>query len=201
MVLVIWDFESLREELIFLNSGIQPSIFVRPIVKKGESVSQQPKQPRRIHDLFSAFLGSFAAVALITSPWNVDTEGPDPFYKGPLIFPIIVLSMMILSSLPACFRLLSSPADRLRRLDEEGWPKKTLVVLGLLIAMLVGFNLIGLEISCWLFLTISLYYLGHRGIFKLMVLPLLMTGLIAVVFKHFLGVFFPTPLIMEWLGE
>jgi len=164
-------------------------------------VSQQPKQTSRIHDLFSAFLGAFAAFALITSPWNVDTEGPDPFYKGPLIFPIMVLSMMILASLPACFRLLSSPADSYRRLDEEGWPQKTLVVLGLLIALLAGLKLIGLEISCWLFLTISLYYLGHREVFKLIVLPLLMTGLIAVVFKHFLGVFFPTPLIVEWLGQ
>jgi hypothetical protein len=169
--------------------------------KQEKSVSQQPKQPSRIHDLFSAFLGTFAVLVLITSPWNVDTEGPDPFYKGPLIFPIMVLSMMILASLPACFRLLSSPADHPRRLDEEGWPQKTLVVLGLLIAMLVGLNLIGLEVSCWLFLTVSLYYLGHRGVFKLIVLPLLMTGLLAAVFKYFLGVFFPTPLIMEWMGQ
>jgi len=164
-------------------------------------VSQQPEKSRRIHDLFSAFLGTFAAFALITSPWNVDTEGPDPFYKGPLIFPIMVLSTMILASLPACFRLLSAPADSSWRLDGEGWPKKTLVVLGLLIALLAGLNLIGLEASGWLFLSISLYYLGHRGVLKLIVLPLIMTGLIVAVFKHFLGVFFPTPLIVEWMGE
>ena len=56
-----------------------------------------------------------------------------------------------------------------------------------------------LEVSSWLFLTITLYYLGHRGVLKLVVLPLVMTGLIVMVFKHFLGVFFPTPLIADWL--
>ncbi len=166
-----------------------------------KSVKQEPKARSRTHDLFSAFLGAFAAFSLITSPWNVDTEGPDPFYKGPLIFPAMVLTLMIFASLPACVRLLSPPANSTWRLDGEGYPKKTLVVLGLLIAMLVGLNLIGLEISSWLFLSISLYYLGHRGVLKLIVLPLAMTGLIFLVFKHFLGVFFPTPLIVEWIWE
>jgi len=166
-----------------------------------KSVKQEPKAPSRTHDLFSAFLGGFAAVCLITSPWNVDTEGPDPFYKGPLIFPVMVLAMMILASLPAWVRLLFPPADSTWRLDGEGYPRKTLVVLGLLIAALVGLNLIGLEASAWLFLSISLYYLGHRGVLKLMVLPLVITGLIFLVFKHFLGVFFPTPSIVEWIWE
>jgi hypothetical protein len=163
--------------------------------------SKEPKEHSRVHDLFSAFLGAFAAFALITSPWNVDTEGPDPFYKGPLIFPIMVLSMMILASLPAWTRLISPPPNSSWRLDGKGIPKKTLVVLGLLIALLAGLGLIGLEVSAWLFLTTTLYYLGHRGVLKLVVLPLVMTGLVVLVFKDFLGVFFPTPMIAEWLGE
>ena len=164
-------------------------------------MKQKPKTHSRTHDLLSAFLGAFAGFCLITSPWNVDTEGPDPFYKGPLIFPVMVLLMMILASLPSWVRLLSPPANSSWRLDGEGYPKKTLVVLGLLIATLVGLNLIGLEISAWLFLSISLYYLGHRGVLKLIVIPLVITGLIFLVFKHFLDVFFPTPLIVEWLWE
>lgn len=164
-------------------------------------MSQEPKEHSRVHDLFSALLGAFAAFSLITSPWNVDTEGPDPFYKGPLIFPIMVLSLMILASLPACGRLLSPPADSSWQLDGEGFPKKTLVVLGLLIAMLAGLGLIGLEVTAWLFLSITLYYLGHRGALKLVVLPLVITGLIVLIFKHFLGVFFPTPLVVELLWE
>jgi hypothetical protein len=164
-------------------------------------VSPEPKEHSRFNDLFSAFLGAFAAFTLITSPWNVDTEGPDPFYKGPLIFPVMVLSMMILASLPAWTRLISPPPNSSWRLDGKGFPKKTLVVLGLLIALLAGLGLIGLEVSAWLFLTITLYYLGHRGVLKLVVLPLVMTGLIVLIFKHFLGVFFPTPMVADWLWE
>jgi len=163
-------------------------------------MSQELNENSRFHDLFSAILGGFAAFVLITSPWNVDTEGPDPFYKGPLIFPVMVLSMMILASLPAWVRLLSPPADSSWRLDGKGFPKKTLVVLALLIALLAGLGLLGLEVSSWLFLSATLYYLGHRGALKLVVLPLVMTGLIFLVFKYFLGVFFPTPVIFEWLG-
>jgi hypothetical protein len=166
-----------------------------------QPVSQEPKKHSRVNDLFSAFLGAFAAFALITSPWNVDTEGPDPFYKGPLIFPIIVLSMMIMASLPAWVRLISPPADSSWRLDGKGFPKKTLVVLALLIALLAGLSLIGLELSSWLFLSITIYYLGHRGALKLILLPLVMTGLIVLIFKYFLGVFFPTPMIVDWLWE
>lgn len=162
-------------------------------------MSQSTDNQSRVHDLFAAVLGAFAAFCLITSPWNVDTEGPDPFYKGPLIFPIIVLSMMILASLPACKRLFSPAAGSSWQLDGEGYPKKTLFVLGLLIAMLAGLNLIGLEVCAFAFLCASLYLLGHRGPMKLIVLPLVMTGLIVLVFKYFLGVFFPTPLIAEWL--
>lgn len=162
-------------------------------------MSQPTDKPSRVHDLFAAVLVAFAAFCLITSPWNVDTEGPDPFYKGPLIFPIMVLSMMVLASLPACKRLLSPADGSTWQLDGGGFPKKTLAVLGLLIAMLGGLNLIGLEISALAFLAASLHLLGHRGPFKLVVLPLVMTGLIVMIFKYFLDVFFSTPLIAEWL--
>jgi len=164
-------------------------------------MSQETNNQSRVHDLLSASLGAFAAFCLITSPWNVDTEGPDPFYKGPLIFPIMVLSMMILAALPACRRLFSPADGSSWRLDGGGYPRKTLMVLGLLIAMLAGLNLIGLEVCALAFLSVSLYILGHRGPFKLIVLPLVMTGLIVLIFKHFLGVFFPTPLIAEWIWE
>ena len=111
------------------------------------------------------------------------------------------MSMMILASLPACKRLFSPAFDSSWQLDGEGYPHKTLGVLGLLIAMLVGLNLIGLEVSAMAFLGSSLYLLGHRGPVKLIVLPLVMTGLIVLIFKYFLDVFFPTPLLVEWLWE
>ncbi len=159
-----------------------------------------PEKNSRVHDLLAAVLGGVAALLLATSPWNVDTEGPDPFYKGPLIFPLIVLSMMTLAAIPAWGRLLRPPQDSTWRLDGRGLPVKTAVVLGLLIAALMGLVVIGLEASCAGFLVVALYYLGRRGWVQLVVMPVVVTLLIVVVFKYLLDIFFPTPLIIDWMG-
>ena len=159
-----------------------------------------PQPHSRVHDLLAAVLGGVAALFLATSPWNVDTEGPDPFYKGPLIFPLIVLTMMTLAAVPAWVRLLHPPRESSWHLDGRGYALKTLVVLGLLIAALVALDVVGLAASCLGFLVLSLYYLGERGWLRLVALPAVMTGLIVVLFKVVLDVFFPTPLIVDWLG-
>jgi hypothetical protein len=155
----------------------------------------------RIHDLLAVVLGAFAALSLITSPWNVDTEGPDPFYKGPLIFPILVLSMMILASLPACLRMARPPLGAGWRLDGDGLPLKTLAVLVLLGLSLSAIPVIGVEVSALGFLVAGLRLAGHRGPVRLILVPLVVTGLVVLVFKHFLGVFFPTPFLLEWVLE
>ena len=152
----------------------------------------------RVHDLFATLLGGAATFVLLSVHWQVDTSGPDPFYKGPLIFPLLVLSLMILSSLPAAWRLVRPPKYASWRLDGNGTPIKTAVVLGFLVAYLFGLVIIGLELSSWAFLFISLYYLGHRSPLKLILIPLIVTGLMVLIFKHLLVVFFPTPLLINW---
>jgi hypothetical protein len=151
----------------------------------------------RFHDLFATFLGAFAAVVLLSSPWNVDTSGPDPFYKGPLIFPLLTLSLMLLASLPAVWRLMRPPEGASWQLDGSGPPIKTGVVLCFLVAFLFGLVFVGLEVSSWGFLFVSLYFLGHRTALKLTLIPLIVTGLVVLIFKHFLGVFFPTPHLVD----
>jgi hypothetical protein len=159
----------------------------------------RPTEPSsRVHDLLATFLGGAAAFLLLSSRWQVDTTGPDPFYKGPLIFPLLVLSLMILASLPAAWRLAKPPEGASWRLEGAGVPIKTAVVLGFLIAYLFGLVIFGLELSSWAFLFISLYYLGHRTPLKLILIPLIVTGLVVLIFKHLLDVFFPTPLLIDW---
>ena len=155
----------------------------------------------RVHDLTALVFGAFAAITLITSPWNVDTEGPDPFYKGPLIFPILVLTMMILASLPACLRMIRPPEGSSWRLDGAGFPKKTLIVLVLLCLALVGIEYIGIEVSALAFIMIGLRLAGHKGPVRLVLVPVIVTGLVVLVFKYFLDVYFPTPLLIEWFTE
>ena len=155
----------------------------------------------RFHDLFATFLGAGAAAVLLSSPWQVDTTGPDSFYKGPLIFPLLVLSLMILASLPAAWRLAKPVPGASWHLDGQGAPVKTLVVLAGLVAYLFGLRFLGLEFSSWAFLFCTLHYLGHRTPIRLILIPLIITGLVVLVFKHFLEVFFPTPLLMEWFTD
>jgi hypothetical protein len=163
-------------------------------------MSQQTDQSSRLHDLFATFLGAFAAIVLVSIPWQVDTSGPDPFYKGPLIFPLLALSLMIIASLPAVWRLVKPSEGASWRLDGEGVSQKSTIVLGGLITFLVGLMFIGLECSSWGFLFTLLYYLGHRTPRTLILVPLIVTGLIVLIFKHVLGVFFPTPLIMDFFN-
>jgi hypothetical protein len=154
----------------------------------------------RIHDLFGAFLGTAAAGVLISTYWQVDTSGPDPFYKGPLIYPLLVLSLIVLASVPSAWRLVK-PHERFTwMLDGGGFPYKPLMVFLFLVAFLCGLVIIGLRVSCLLFVGTSLYYLGHRRPGVLVLIPVIMTGLIFILFKFFLDIYFPTPLILDWFG-
>ena len=155
----------------------------------------------RVHDLFTTVLGGLALVVLISLPWNVDTSGPDPFYKGPLIFPLLVLGLMITASLPAAWRLVRPAAGSTWRLDGAGFPRKTLVILLFLVAYLFSMVLVGLEISIPAFLFCSLFYLGHRSPLKLILITLITSLLVVVTFKYFLEVWFPTPVLWDLFME
>jgi len=74
------------------------------------------------HETLAAGVGLSAAVLFILSPWLVDRSGPDPFYKGPLIFPMIVLAITALSAVPAVFRVLRLRAVRPFHIDGHGFP-------------------------------------------------------------------------------
>ncbi|RLB92777.1 MAG: hypothetical protein DRH26_05490 [Deltaproteobacteria bacterium] len=151
----------------------------------------------RAHDLLGSIFGVFALSMLITSPWQVDTSGPDPFYKGPLIFPLIVFCLMLAGSLPSLWRLFRPSEKSSWYLDGQGKPFKTMVILGLLIIYLAGIIFIGLEVSTWLFLLIALKLVNQDSILKLTLIPVLVTLILFVIFKYFLDIWFPEPLIME----
>jgi hypothetical protein len=153
-----------------------------------------------VHDLVAAAFGVIGAVLLISTRWEVDTSGPYPFYKGPLIFPLLVLSLVVLASLPSAWRLFKRPGSGSWRLDGRGAPKKPAALLLLMILFILGMPVIGLEASSFLFTSIGLYCLGHRDPLRFLILPALCTALIVFVFKYALGVYFPTPLVLEWFG-
>ena len=154
----------------------------------------------RVHDLFMSIIGIFAALLLFNLNNVIDTKGVTyPFYKGPEIFPIFVLSIMFIFSLPAIHRLLFPPPDSNWYLDGKGIPYKPMMIFPLLAGFfLVGFIYIGLELSVFLFLFIALYILKQRSLFKLLVIPAIYTIVIVYLFKYALNIYFPTPLIFSF---
>ena len=163
-------------------------------------MAQKTNPKSRVHDLLGAVLGLFAAIVMATSPWQVDTSGPYPFYKGALIFPLMALGLMVMGSVPSFIRLLRPGATDSWHLDGGGLPRRPAVVLSMAVAFIIGIPMIGLEISCILFTASMLYYLGHRSLKIYVFWPLLLSGVFYLVFKYFLDVYFPTPLLLEYLG-
>lgn len=164
-------------------------------------MEQTQDQRSRIHDLFASILGAFALVMLLTIRLQIDTSGPDPFYKGPMIFPLIVLSLILGASLPSVWRLVRPERAATWHLDGQGVPGKSLRVLGLLILYLGGLIYLGLEISTCAFLFVALWIVEQRSKPKILGIPLAVTAILYLVFKYFLDVWFPTPVLWELFVE
>jgi len=156
-----------------------------------------------LHDLFMAILGCFAFLMLILTPYLIGEPAANyPFYKGPEIFPIIILSIMTISSLPAFYRLIILKEKEKRwYLDGKGFPILPLkILLTLILIFLIGFIYIGLELSCFLFFITAMYLIGCRLWWKLILYPTIYTTFILVLFKYMLDIYFPEPLIFSLWG-
>jgi hypothetical protein len=154
----------------------------------------------RAHDLLGSLLGIGALALLVLSPWLVDTTGPDPFYKGPLLFPLITLGLILGGSVPSLVRLIR-PGEARWYLDGLGRPVRAARVLACLVLFLGGLMVFGLEISTLVFLAGALKLVGQDSRAKMILVPLLVTVILTVIFKQFLDVWFPEPLVMQLFME
>jgi hypothetical protein len=168
----------------------------------GQQATQGPNPDSRIHDLLSTLLGLFAGILLVTLKLHIEEPAADyPFYKGPKIFPILVLAVMVVSSLPSLVRLIRTYGRGSWWLDGFGWPTKPAVVtLMLVVFFLFGLNWIGVEASVFFFMLLSFLFLGYRRFGVNVLYPLLYTVIIVVVFKYVLKIWFPEPLLLELFG-
>jgi hypothetical protein len=140
-------------------------------------------------------LGALGALLLILTPGQVVPRGLYPFYKGPRIFPMLSLSLVVLASLPATFRLLKGRSGTTWRVDGHGMPRTAAIFLAISIAFLFGITWIGLELSCFLYLAICLYWLGHRSPARYLGISVIYTAVVVLIFKVALGLYLPSPLI------
>ena len=164
--------------------------------------TQEPNPDSRIHDLLSTILGAFAGMLLVTLKLHIDEPATDyPFYKGPKIFPIIVLAVMVISALPSLYRLIKTFGRGSWWLDGYGGPiKPAVVTLMLALFFLIGINWTGVEVSVLAFMILSLLVLGYRRARIIFIYPLCYTMIIVVLFKCVLKIWFPEPLVFGLFG-
>jgi hypothetical protein len=168
----------------------------------GQETPRGPNPDSCAHDLLSIILGMFAAFLLLTLRLQIAEPAVNyPFYKGPYIFPIIVLVVMVIASLPSLYHLIRTSGHANWRLDGYGWPiKPAIVTFMLVLFFLFGISWIGMEISVFSFMVLSLLILGYRRLRVIVLFPLLYTLLMVVIFKYLLKIWFPEPSILNLFG-
>ena len=161
------------------------------------SATAGPDPRSRVHDAFAAGVGLVALILLIGSPWLVDRSGPDPFYKGPLIFPLIALALTALGALPGAVRLLRTSRTESWFLDGRGVPWRAIGLFVLMAFFPIAISLAGLGPAAFVFVFAGLMIVGYRK-------PLRSLGIAAAVaiglhlaFISFLDIWFPTPMLVE----
>lgn len=151
-------------------------------------------------DLLAAALGLAAAALLVASPWLVDRSGPEPFYKGPLIFPLIALAIMLAGALPAIVRVGAARlrGGRRRRAWSPPWPAIRLFLLMCVFPWALA--AIGLEAATLVFVFLGLQLVGWRRPLAAGGIALALTLVLHLAFRTVLDVWFPEPLAWSLLA-
>lgn len=167
--------------------------------RRDDAASSADGRPRA-HDVLAAVLGLAAVALLAGSPWLVDRSGPEPFYKGPLIFPLIALAIMAAGAVPAAIRLFMARAEAGVPLDGRGFPWTAARLFVLMCCFPFALAFIGLEASTFLFAAAGLSLIGHGRPLVAVGIAACMTAVIHVTFKLVLDVWFPAPAILDLIA-
>lgn len=151
------------------------------------------------HDALALAIGVGALVLLILSPWLVDTSGPDPFYKGPLIFPLIALAVAVCGALPAAWRHVRYRRSVSLRVDGRGFPARSGLLFLLMCLFPPAINAVGVEIASFVLIFAGLM-LVHRRLVQSLVIAVCLAIAIHLAFRTFLDVWFPQPWLFEMIG-
>ena len=155
-------------------------------------------QENQVHqDVLAAALGAFCALMLAISPWQIDLDVPYPFYKGPLLMPLLILTMGTLASLPSWRRLLM---NRKSRSFHVSVPRKALCMFVVVALFPVCIKFAGLELATIVILSAELFLAGQRNIKIIAIVTACVTILFWIVFRQLLDVYFPEPLILSLFG-
>ena len=172
-----------------------------PASEDGGAAAPPPERPgAAAHDLVATLLGGAALVLLVASPWLVDRSGPDPFYKGPLIFPMIVLGLAASGAAPAAWRLFRPAGPRDWVVDGRGFPVRAAALFAVMCGFAVGILVVGLQAASFLGILAGLAVVGYRRPLRALAIALGLTLLIHLAFRTFLDIWFPATMAGDWLA-
>ena len=150
----------------------------------------------RTDGAFAALVGLAALGLLAASPFLVDTSGPDPFYKGPLIFPIVALSIAVLGAAPSTLAGLRAARWRI---DGRGFPSAAVRLFLLASLFAPAIAAVGLDLATFVFVALGLALVGDRRPGRLLLAAAGITGAVDLAFVSALDIWFPSPWLWPWL--
>jgi hypothetical protein len=151
------------------------------------------------HDLLAAVTGCVALALFVFSPWLVDRSGPDPFYKGPLIFPMMVLAMIVASAIPSAWRLAVRRPPRPFHVDGGGFPVRGAAQFILMCFYPPAIAAVGLEMATFAVVFLGLL-LNRRGMLQSLLVAASLASLSWLAFRAFLDIWFPQPWLLSMTG-
>jgi hypothetical protein len=161
------------------------------MAKEGEEQPAVAENDPPGHDLLAAAIGGAALFLLALSPWLVDLSGPEPFYKGPLIFPMMVLAMIVAGAVPSICRAALSSRDHLH-VDGSGFPARGATQFALMCLYPSAISAAGLEIATFTVIFLGLL-LNRRGLLQSAIIAAVLAMLVWLAFIAFLDIWFPQP--------
>lgn len=148
--------------------------------------------PSRTSDMVASVLGVAAAGLLVAAPALVDSSGPDPFYKGPLIFPLIALAIVLASSLPAMIRI-ATVTGRSWFIDGHGVPFPAIALFALACLYAPAIAWAGLDAATLVFMLAGLMITNPRRPLRAVVTAVATTIILHLAFVTLLDIWFPSP--------
>ena len=167
---------------------------------QGTDDAAGPDPNSRTHDALAAGIGAVALCLLAVAPWLVDQSGPDPFYKGPLIFPLIALALTVLGALPGAYRLIGNARTASWYVDGRGVPKRAIGLFALMVLFPAAVGIVGMAASAFVFVAAGLAIVGYRRPLMVVAIAAGIAVCLHLAFVTFLDIWFPAPLVYEWLG-
>ncbi len=162
-----------------------------------QSATAGPEPRSRAHDALGAGIAAVALGLLSGAPWLVDRSGPDPFYKGPLIFPLIALALTVLGALPSAVRLVRDRRKKSWYVDGRGVPWPAIGLFALMVFFPTAIRFAGLGPASFAFVFAGLMIVGYRKPVQNLAIAAGVALCLHLAFISFLDIWFPTPLLVE----